>query len=303
MDALPKVVQTQGLVRKYGRTTALHGLDLSIPEGAVFALVGPNGAGKTTLIKVLANLAQPSFGYATVMGEDSKLLRGQLLERLGYISENQELPGWMTVGYYLDYLRPFYPTWDAALEQQLLQMLDVPLDRKLKSLSRGQRMKAAFAGVLSYRPYLVILDEPFSGLDPLVREELIAVLKSCAGQMTFLVSSHDLDEIEGFATHVGFLEKGKMLFVEEVAPLRRRFQRVEFELAAPPEGFAIPSPWMEAQWNAGVYSFAINNPEGADVTRARVLEHFPEARNIQVASMGLRQIFLAVARSRRGGAA
>ena len=115
-----------------------------------------------------------------------------------------------------------------------------------------------------------------------MREELIAVLKRCAGQMTFLVSSHDLDEIEGFATHVGFLEKGRMLFAEEVAPLRRRFQRVEFDLESEPAALALPENWMESQWIAGVYSFTANHSDGADATRAMVLEHFPEASNIRI---------------------
>ena len=109
----------------------------------------------------------------------------------------------MTVSYFLDYLRPFYPTVGPCLEQHLLRQFDLPLDRKLKHLSRGMKMKAALASVLAYRPALIVLDEPFSGLDPLVRDELIEGLLERATETTILLSSHDLAEIESFATHVG----------------------------------------------------------------------------------------------------
>jgi ABC-2 type transport system ATP-binding protein len=114
----------------------------------------------------------------------------------------------MTVGGLLDYMRPFYPTWDRALEQQLVRQFDLPLGRKLKHLSRGMRMKAAFASSLAYRPPLIVLDEPFTGLDPLVRDELIEGLLERAPETTIFLSSHDLAEIESFASHVGYLEAG-----------------------------------------------------------------------------------------------
>ena len=127
-------IETVGLAKGYGRTQALQPVSLSVPMGAVFALVGHNGAGKTTLIKLLMNILHPSAGSATVLGEDSTGLTGEAFTRIGYVSENQELPEWMTVRQYLDYLQPFYPEWDDA---DLVRVLDLPLDRKLKHLSRG----------------------------------------------------------------------------------------------------------------------------------------------------------------------
>ena len=142
------VIRTHALVRNFGRTTALAGVDLEVPEGAIYALVGANGAGKTTLIKVLMNIFQPTSGSATVLGIDSRHIAGKHFARIGYVSENQEMPEWMTVRYLLDYYRSFYPSWDTALEQQLIRQFDLPLNRKLKHMSRGQRMKAAFASSL-----------------------------------------------------------------------------------------------------------------------------------------------------------
>ena len=127
----------------------------------------------------------------------------------------------MTVAEYLAYLRPFYPTWDRALEAEMLRQLHLPPDRKIEHLSHGMRMKMALACALSFRPKLLILDEPFSGLDPLARDEFIEGLLQQAGEMTIFISSHELSEIESFATHVGFLDDGRLLFQESVEALQR----------------------------------------------------------------------------------
>ena len=137
----------------------------------------------------------------------------------------------MTVGALLNYFRAFYPRWDRELEQQLVRQFALPLDRKIKHLSRGQRMKAAFASSLAYRPALIVLDEPFSGLDPLVRDELIEGLLERASETTIFLSSHDLSEIESFSSHVGFLEQGRLLFSEEMGVLADRFREVTVTLA------------------------------------------------------------------------
>jgi len=166
-------IQTERLSRTFGKTVAVDVVDLAVPEGAIYALVGPNGAGKTTLIKTLMNIFNPSAGWAQVLGIDTQRIAGKAFTRIGYVSENQEMPEWMTVGAMLAYYRPFYPQWDRSLEEQLVRQFDLPLNRKLKHLSRGMRMKAAFASSLAYSPSLIVLDEPFGGLDPLVRDELI----------------------------------------------------------------------------------------------------------------------------------
>ena len=140
----------------------------------IYALVGPNGAGKTTALKILTNILQPTRGSAHVLQTDSTLLEGQIFTKIGYVSENQELPLWMRAGRFLEYLRPFYPTWDTKLERDLIRQFDLPLERRLRDLSLAHLpMKIALASALAYHPQLIILDEPFSGLDPLVRDELV----------------------------------------------------------------------------------------------------------------------------------
>ena len=148
-------IHIEKLTRRFGRTLAVDSVDLDIPPGAIYALVGPNGAGKTTIIKMLMNIHCATSGGAEVLGIDSRQLQGKAFQQIGYVSENQEMPEWMTVGALLDYFREFYPQWDRDLEQQLVSQFALPLKRKLKHLSRGQRMKAIFASSLAYRPSLV----------------------------------------------------------------------------------------------------------------------------------------------------
>jgi ABC-2 type transport system ATP-binding protein len=222
-------IRTKNLSKRFRKVDALAGLNLDVAEGSIYAMVGPNGAGKTTTIKILMNIFQPTGGAAEILGIDSRKIAGRTLASIGYVSENQELPLWMTVAGFLGYLRPFYPTWDTRLEHELIQRFELPLERKLKDLSRGMRMKAVLAGSLAYHPRVIILDEPFSGLDPLVRDQLIEGLLQRAAESTTLVSSHDLAEIESFASHVGYMEQGQLRFSEDLSTLRARFREVELK--------------------------------------------------------------------------
>ena len=293
-------IRTEGLQKRFGRAMALDGVGVEVPEGAIYAMVGPNGAGKTTLIKILMNIFAPTAGSAEVLGIGSKRVAASVFCQIGYVSENQELPEWMRVDEMLRYYRNFYPNWDRELESQLVRQFDLPLDRKLKHLSRGMRMKAAFASSLAYRPRLIVLDEPLSGLDPLVRDELIMGLLDRAPETTVFLSSHDLAEIEGFSSHVGFLEKGRMLFQEEMASLTSRFREVTVTLngpvASPP---AVPASWLQLETADSVVQFVHSNFSETD-SPAELAHFFPGAHNIQADAMTLRQIFLAIAKGSRG---
>jgi ABC-2 type transport system ATP-binding protein len=292
-------ISTQSLTKRFGRTLAVDDISLTVPEGSIYALVGANGAGKTTLIKLFMNILRPNAGSAEVLGINSGQLAGECFNRIGYVSENQELPDGMTVGGMLDYFRPFYPTWDKALEQQLVLQFDLPLKRSLKHLSRGMKMKAAFASSLAYRPSLIILDEPFSGLDPLVRDELIEGLIERAPETTIFLSSHDLAEIESFSSHVGYLQNGRLLFSEEMAVLGNRFRDVTVTLVNPaPLPSDLPVTWLEPQSADCVLRF-VQSDYSEDAPR-ELAARFPSARDIAFEPMTLRQIFLAIAKAGRG---
>jgi ABC-2 type transport system ATP-binding protein len=294
------VIRTEKLSKQFRRVKALDGLNLDVPPGAIYALVGPNGAGKTTAIKILMNILRATSGRAEVLEFDSRRLAGKAFTAIGYVSENQELPGWMPVDAFLGYLRPFYPTWDRELERELIEQFALPLDRKLRELSRGMRMKAALAGSLAYHPKLIVLDEPFGGLDPLVRDELIAGMLERASEATVLISSHDLAEIESFSSHVGYLDQGRLKFSEEMTALAGRFREVELTLAAPaalPD--RLPSTWMQTSASSTAVQFIESRFDQAR-TSAEIRQVFGDARNVAFTPMSLRSIFLAMARTSRG---
>jgi ABC-2 type transport system ATP-binding protein len=320
--SLSAAIQTHELSKGYRTTVALHPLTLSVPRGAVFALVGHNGAGKTTLIKLLMNMLEPSSGSATILGRTTTTLTGKDFTSIGYASENQELPDWMTVGQFLKYLRPFYPTWDDAA---LVKQFDLPLDRKLKNLSRGMLMKAALASILAFNPALILLDEPFSGLDPLVRDELIEALRPSSlasseqtvgvHRPTILISSHDLAEVESFATHIGFLHKGQLLFSEEMSTLMARFREVTVSLAPPPPPLGevapepvkpvpttVPDSWLLFEQTPIAARFVHMHADTESVA-GQVAATLPNVANVHVEPMTLRAIFLALAKSGRAPAA
>ncbi len=295
------IIETTDLTRRFGRMEAVHGLTLAVPQGSVFALLGPNGAGKSTTIKLLMNLLEPTSGTARVLGVDSRKLGEKEKAQIGYVSENQQLPLWMTVRQFLDYCRPFYPTWDRALEKTLLAQFALPEDRKLKHLSRGMTMKAALLSSLAYRPKLLMLDEPFSGLDPLVRDEFIrGVLEvSALGEWTVLVSSHDIDEVERLADHVAMIEGGRLRLSEPTETLQGRFRRVEVTDA--PETAEVASGWLEWE-RAGTLTKFIETNFAGDATEDGWRLRFGEAA-VTATPMSLREIFLTLARTGRGAAA
>ncbi|MFI5356952.1 MAG: ABC transporter ATP-binding protein [Opitutales bacterium] len=288
------IIATHNLTRRFGRTEAVHGLTLEVPAGRICALLGPNGAGKTTTLKLIMNLLRPTAGEARVLGVDSRRLGERELSQIGYVSENQQLPLWMTVGQLLDYCRPFYPTWDAALEKTLLAKFELPADRKLKHLSRGMLMKAALLSSLAYRPKLLVLDEPFSGLDPLVREELIhGMLEvSAQGDWSVLVSSHDVDEVERLVDHVALLEHGRLRLSEPAEALQGRFRRVEMTRAAAGQPLAGMLEWAQS----GQMTRFVATDYAGEASERTWRERFPGAE-LRIGPMSLKEIFVSLIRA------
>jgi ABC-2 type transport system ATP-binding protein len=296
-------IRTYDLVKKFYRVTAVENLNLEVPEGAIYALVGPNGAGKTTAIKVLMNIFPPTRGSAEVLGMDSRRIAGRAFTSIGYVSENQQLPGWMRIDQLLAYLRPFYPTWDRALEDDLVKQYELPLQRKLGKLSRGVRMKAALVSALAFHPKLIVLDEPFGGLDALVRDELIEGMLERASEATIFVASHDLAEIENVASHVGYLEEARLRFSEDMAALVERFREVELTFDTPPAfPEKWPESWMQIEKSAAVLRFIESRFEEAR-TRAEIRRLFGDVRDTTFTPMSLRSIFVAMAKAGRHGSA
>jgi ABC-2 type transport system ATP-binding protein len=154
------IIEAKDLTKRFGGHEAVRGVDLSVPEGAAMALIGANGAGKTTTLRLLLDILRPDGGAASVLGVDSRRLSPADFTTIGYVSENQKLPARLTVAQFFDYLRPLYPNWDRALENDLRERLDLPAGRRIGKLSHGMRVKTALASALAFRPRVLILDEP-----------------------------------------------------------------------------------------------------------------------------------------------
>jgi ABC-2 type transport system ATP-binding protein len=249
------------------------------------------------LIKMLMRLIRPSGGRALVLGTDATRLGPRELARIGYVSENQDLPDWMTPRELLAYVAPLYPTWDDTLCATLQRELGVTMDTPLKRLSRGTRMKAALLASMAYRPELLVLDEPFTGLDPLVREELIRALLELPGEqaLTVFVSSHDIDEVERLADWVGFLDRGRLLLAEPVASLLGRCRLVEVTGAEGPPPASERAPAWLVQGTAGRTLRFIDTRHDAADALDRVRSTYPGA-DVRVSPLSLREIFVALAR-------
>lgn len=239
------IIETANLGKQYGKVEVVRDLSLQVPEGSAFALVGTNGAGKTSTMRMLLNIIQPDTGTATVLGNDSRSLQPRDFQQIGYVSESQVLPERLTIAQYFDYLRALYANWDTGLEKSLRKNLDLPPDRALSKLSHGMRMKTVLVAGLAFRPKLLILDEPLSGMDTLTRDEVVEGLLEQANETTILLSSHELAEIEFFTSHIAFMDKGRLHFQESIESLHARFREVHVTLSAQkqlPEN--CPESWL-----------------------------------------------------------
>ena len=206
------VIQIAEVTRRFGATTALDSVTVSVLRGMVYGLVGANGAGKTTLIKHVMGLLVPESGSVRVFGLDPVAEPVGVLSRIGYLSEENDLPGWMSVDELVRYSRALYPGWDDAYAEELRQAFALDRTASIKTLSKGQKARVGLLVALAHRPELLVLDEPSSGLDPIVRRDILgAVIRTIAHEgRTVLFSSHLLDEVEQVADHVTMIDHGRV---------------------------------------------------------------------------------------------
>ena len=216
------VITVSELTRRFGATTALASVSLSLPRGAVYGLVGANGAGKTTLIKHILGLLKAQRGSVRVFGLDPVADPVGVLSRIGYLSEERDLPGWMRVDELIRYSRAFYPAWDDAYAEELRQTFALDATANVGNLSKGQKAQLGLLLALAYRPELLVLDEPSSGLDPVVRRDIVeAIVRTIAHEgRTVLFSSHLLDEVERVADHVTMMNEGKIVLSAPLAAIK-----------------------------------------------------------------------------------
>ncbi|MDB5342850.1 MAG: ytrB [Schlesneria sp.] len=226
-SAAPLVIDIRRVTRHFGAKMALDDVSLTVPRGGVFGLIGGNGAGKTTLIRHILGLLKAQHGSVQVFGLDPVANPVGTLGRIGYLSEDRDLPDWMRVGELMRYTQAFFPNWDDKFAEELRDAFD--LDRKayVKTLSRGQRARAGLLVALAHRPELLVLDEPSSGLDPVVRRDILgAIIRTIADEgRTVLFSSHLLDEVERVADRVAIIHHGRIMLsaaMDEIKDQHRR---------------------------------------------------------------------------------
>src|SRR5687767_10993510 len=295
------VIETTGLTHHYGRVLALDDVDLTVPEGAVYALLGPNGAGKTTLLRILVGLQSASSGHVSLLGKAVTRITAADRASIGYVAEGQRLPGWMRLEQLESYLAPLYPTWDRSLASELRRRFRLDSQRKLRTLSRGESMKAALLCTLAPRPRLLLMDEPFSGMDAVVKDDLVSGLLETAGTegWTVVISSHDLAELETLADWVGFLDDGRLLLSEPMESMRARFQFVEVIHPQSDGGVTeLPAEALSVQRAGPRSSFVLQtqaDAHGDDVIR----RWFPAATRIDRRTATLREVFIALAKRAR----
>lgn len=232
-------IETTNLTKRYRKTLAVDNLALKVPWGSIYGLLGRNGAGKTTTIKMLLGLLPITSGKATVLGYCSKRESLKIKAEVGYVPEIQKMYNWMSVSEIINFTRAFYPTWNQNEAEKLLDRFHLDRRKKIRELSRGMVAKVSLILALSYEPRVLILDDPTSGLDPVVRRDFLESITELAQKdgRTIFFSSHLLGDIERICDWVGIISHGRMKVEDKVEHLKTSVKKVvvKFEEGFPPD--------------------------------------------------------------------
>ncbi len=288
---MERIVDVKELSRSFGSKAALDRVSFHASQGRVHGLVGANGAGKTTLLKHLLGLLRATTGSVRVFGLDPVRDPVGVLGRIGYLSEERELPEWMRIDELMRYTQAFHPTWDASYARELLENFALDPSKKIKELSKGMRAQAGLVTAVAHRPELLILDEPSSGLDAVVRRDILdAVVRAVADDgRTVIFSSHLLEEVERMSDHVTMIHNGHVTLSGALDDVRRRYQRSRVRFL---EGFEHPPVIASAlamEGSGRIWSVVHSGP--SEDFRLSVLTHGGEI--IESRDATLEEIFLA----------
>ncbi|MCH6257256.1 ABC transporter ATP-binding protein [Puniceicoccaceae bacterium K14] len=287
-------ISTTKLVKQYGLEVALQGLELNIEPGIRYALLGCNGAGKTTTLKILTNILRPTEGEARLLGVETSKMKRDLIERIGFVSESQKLPEWMTVNNLLKYIRPMYRYWDEALTSQLIDTLEIPTHKRIRGFSRGMKLKAKLLSVLPAHPKVLMMDEPMSGLDPLVREDCLKAIQdwSESTEGTLLVSSHDIEDIAPVIDRIGILHKGKLFMEANTEDLQQTHKRLIIERSEiTPPNAELPEHWTLVNKNESTLTY-IDTQYNSESTESLARSIHANMSSFTVEDMRLKEIYV-----------
>ncbi len=253
---MTQILEINGLTKRFGEKTALRNVSLSLAKGKVLGLIGENGAGKTTIIKHILGSYIPQEGSVRVFGLDPVKDPAGVLGNVGYLAEEDGLPGWMRVYELQRYFQGFYQNWDQAYAEDLREKFKIDRKAIIKQLSKGQRARVGLMAALAYRPELLLLDEPSSGLDPIVRREILtSIVRAVANEnRTVLFSSHLLSEIELVADQVAMIREGEILFCDTLDNVKQSNRRITLRFnavrtSAPEIGEALNWEGYGQEWS------------------------------------------------------
>jgi ABC-2 type transport system ATP-binding protein len=286
-------IETAALRKSYDAVEALRGLSLQVPVGSICGFLGRNGAGKTTTNKILLGMAHPTSGGARVFGLPAHEQKSsvEIRRRTGFVSDDKDLYGYMTVEEMVRFTAAFFPHWRADLEQRYLRAFELPPQRKVKALSRGMRTKLALLLALSRGAELLVLDEPTSGLDPAMTEEVLQAIVThvASEQMTVFFCSHQISEVDQIADRVVIIDRGRVVLTGALDDLREKFRRIQlvFDGEAPAYQFRVPGVERVARKGRVL---TVLSSAGADsvVQEARALHPV----SVDVTPVTLREMFL-----------
>ncbi len=303
MNATP-ALEAKSLTKRFRAQNALTGFNLSLPAGSLCGLLGPNGSGKTTALRVFLGMLRADSGEARVLGRPAYSLRADTFQEIGYVAEGADYPAWMTGAQLFAWCRDIYPGWDTDFCRRLVSDFEIPLHNRLDRCSRGQRMKILLISSIAFRPKLLVLDEPFSGLDPVHREEFGEALLGIAevGEWSMIVSSHDVDDIERLIDRVAIIRSGKLVLEEDTESLRKRFRRIESRVAEETDDEVRPKPppnWKHYQKEGRRISFIDTDfdPDQCERELGRILNR---EVSLEASGMSLREIYVALAKNWKG---
>jgi ABC-2 type transport system ATP-binding protein len=287
------VIETSDLRKHFDGVEALRGLNLQVPAGSICGFLGRNGAGKTTTIKVLLGMTHPASGVARVFGLPATAPEAsvEIRRRSGFVSDEKDLYDFMTVEEMIRFTATFYPKWRRELEQKYVRKFELPLDRKVKALSRGMRTKLAVLLALCRGAELLILDEPTSGLDPAMSEEVLQALVShvASEAMTVFFSSHQLAEVDQVADHVAIIDRGRTVISGSLDDLREQYRRIELVFAGEAPDARFHSPGVERVRRKGRMLTVLSSRDAdAIVSEARALNPV----SVDMLPVTLKEIFL-----------
>jgi ABC-2 type transport system ATP-binding protein len=255
------IIATHGLTKRFSGRAVVNRVNLSIPQGAIFALLGGNGAGKSTTIKMLTGLLPPDAGTATVLGADCWADAIRLRHRVGYVPERPRFYDWMTVRDIGWFTAGFHKSGFAARYEDLVKRFRLDTAARLKNLSKGGYAKVGLALALAPDPEVLILDEPTSGLDLFIRREFLASMVELAGAgRTILLSSHGIAEVERVASHVGFMAEGRILLAASIEELRKRIVRIRLRFDGLPPNPADMGQVLEFETSGRMWQAVLQDP-------------------------------------------